>query len=120
MAHFTIDAFLRASQKRTECPDGMPDGATVDKDGQVWSAFWDGGCIARLRSDGSAQQRISLPTRQVSSLIFGGDDYRDIYVTTAGGHRKNHSGVGAGGLFRIRSAVRGVPEFFSRVGISST
>jgi sugar lactone lactonase YvrE len=39
------------------------------------SAFWDGDHIARLRSDGGAEQRISLPTRQVSSLTFGGDDY---------------------------------------------
>jgi D-xylonolactonase len=109
MAHFTIDAFFA----RFANPDGMPDGAPVDKDGQAWSAFWDGGYIARLPSDGSAVPRISLPTRQVSSLTFGGDDYGDnddygniddlgdIYVTTAGGHRKNHSGVWAGGWIRI-------------------
>ena len=50
----------------------------MDKDGPAWSAFWDGGYIARLRCDGQGEQRISLPTLQVSSLTFGGGDYGDI------------------------------------------
>jgi sugar lactone lactonase YvrE len=67
-----------------------------------------GDYIARLRCDGGAEQRISLPKRQVSSLTFGGDDYGDyddiddygdIYITTAGGHRKNHRGVWPEGCF---------------------
>jgi sugar lactone lactonase YvrE len=98
MAHFTIDALLHASQNA----DAMPDGATVDKDGPAWSAFWDGGYIARLRSDGQGEQRISLPTLQVSSLTFGGGDYGDMDDSLRHNGRRTSQkpqGSRAGGLF---------------------
>lgn len=97
--------------------DGLPDGMTVDAEGFVWSARWDGGCLVRHAPDGAEVQRITLPARKVSSAIFGGDDYRDLYVTTAGGDDKAANGPGAGALFRLRPGVRGVPEFFSRIGL---
>jgi sugar lactone lactonase YvrE len=53
----------------------------------------------------------------VSSVIFGGPEYTDMYVTTAGGQDKAKEGAGAGALFRLRTGVRGVPEFSSRVGL---
>ncbi len=43
------------------------------------------------------------------------EDYKDIYVTTAGGDNKAENGPGAGSLFRLRTGIRGVPEFFSRI-----
>ena len=53
----------------------------------------------------------------MSSAIFGGADYTDLYVTTAGGHDKASNGPGAGALFRLRPGVRGVPEFRSQISI---
>jgi len=50
-------------------------------------------------------------------VTFGGEDYKDIYVTTAGGDRKEENGPGAGALFRIDLGIKGVPEFLSRVGL---
>jgi hypothetical protein len=60
------------------------------------------------------------PSRQMESLLRFMDLVQSQSGGTAGGHRKNHSGVWAGGLFLISSEVRGMPEFFSRVWISST
>jgi sugar lactone lactonase YvrE len=97
--------------------DGLPDGATVDADGRLWSAFWDGGCIRRLDARGEVDLEISLPVPKTSSLIFGGEDYGDIYITTAGGDRKFAEGPLAGALFRLRTEARGVAEFFSRIRI---
>jgi len=95
---------------------GNPDGMTVDAAGYVWSARWDGGCLVRYTPEGVEERRIEFPAKKVSSVIFGGEDYTDIYVTTAGGHRKEEEGPGAGALFRVRElGIKGLPEFFSRI-----
>jgi D-xylonolactonase len=96
---------------------GNPDGMTVDREGNVWSASWGGSCLVCFGPDGNEKQRIPLPASNVSSVTFGGDEYSDMYVTTAGGEDKANNGSGAGALFRFRLGVRGVPEFRSRVGL---
>ncbi|MBW4043879.1 MAG: SMP-30/gluconolactonase/LRE family protein [Acidobacteria bacterium] len=98
---------------------GLPDGCTLDAEGRLWSALWDGSGIVRLRADGTVEKRINFPTLKTSSLVFGGDDYSDLYITTAGGEDKALNGKLAGGLFRLRGQGRGVPEFFSRIDTSS-
>jgi len=97
--------------------DGKPDGLTVDAEGYIWSARWDGGILVRLAPDGSEERRIALPARKVSSVTFGGEDYREIYVTTAGGPHRETEGPGAGALFRLKLGIRGVPEYPSRLGL---
>jgi D-xylonolactonase len=97
---------------------GLPDGATLDADGRLWSAMWDGSCVVRLLPDGAIDKRIELPTRKTSSLTFGGDDYTDIYITTAGGHTKEADGPLSGALFRLSVDRPGLPEFFSRILIA--
>lgn len=97
--------------------EGVPDGMTVDAEGFVWSARWGGGCLIRYTPEGQEERRVAFPARKVSCVTFGGDDYTDMYVTTAGGSNKEAEGEGAGGLFRINLGIEGVPEFFSRVGL---
>ncbi len=101
----------------TEENDGIPDGMTVDSEGYVWSARWDGSSLVRYSPDGEQVSRIWFPARKVSSVIFGGEDYTDMYVTTAGGEDKTGEGPGAGCLYRINLGVRGKPEFLSKVGL---
>jgi D-xylonolactonase len=98
--------------------EGHPDGMTVDADGYLWSARWDGWCLVRYAPDGQEVQRIAFPAAKVSCPTFGGDDYADLYVTTAGGDDKTRNGPGAGALYRLRlEDIRGVPEFRSRIGL---
>ena len=104
---------------RTQEGEGVPDGLTVDAEGYVWSARWDGGCLVRYAPDGSEHSRISFPARKVSSVTFGGVDFGDMYVTTAGGDNKAEEGMGAGALFRLRPGVKGAPEFLSRVVVAT-
>jgi len=95
---------------------GRPDGLTVDSEGFVWSARWDGGCVVRHAPDGSEDDRVEFPARKVSSVAFGGPDCQDAYVTTAGGHLDpEEEGTGAGGLFRFTPDVSGREEFRSAV-----
>jgi len=97
---------------------GKPDGLTVDSQGFVWSARWNGSAVRRYTPDGVEVERIEFPAKKVSSVSFGGDDYKDLFVTTAltSGTRSSE-GAGAGALFRLRPGVRGVPEFHSKVGM---
>jgi D-xylono/L-arabinono-1,4-lactonase len=102
---------------KTPDGEGGPDGMTVDEVGSVWSARWDGSALFRYSPDGELIGSIPFPAKKVSSVVFGGEDYADAYVTTAGGQNKEVEGSGAGALFRIRPGVKGRPEFLSRIGI---
>jgi D-xylonolactonase len=100
---------------KTRKGDGVPDGSTVDAEGCLWSAQWDGSCIIRYGHDGKEKNRIVFPVRKISSLTFGGNGYTDLYITTAGGENKGEEGQQAGSLFRLNVGRKGMPEFFSRI-----
>ena len=94
--------------------DGLPDGLTIDAEDHLWSAHWGGGCIVRYTPEGREQLRIALPPKRVTSLTFGGDDLRTLFITTAteepaAGH------ILDGALFMLHLPTPGVPEFFSRI-----
>jgi D-xylonolactonase len=97
--------------------EGLPDGMTVDAEGYVWSAQWDGSALIRIAPDGNEVHRIPFPAKKVSSVTFGGNDYRDAYVTTANVNGREEEGPGAGALFRVNLGVQGRPEFFSKIGL---
>ena len=97
--------------------DGIPDGMTVDADGFVWSARADGSALFRYTPDGEQERAIPFPAKKVSSVAFGGADLDEIYVTTIGGDNRAEEGPGAGGLFRLKLGIKGVPDFHSRIGL---
>lgn len=97
--------------------DGLPDGLTVDSMGYIWSARWDGSSIVRYTPGGKLDRRILLPAKKITSLVFGGEDLREIYITTGGGENKPAEGAGAGALFRLIQEISGTPEFCSRIGL---
>ncbi|NQT85388.1 SMP-30/gluconolactonase/LRE family protein [bacterium] len=97
--------------------EGVPDGMTVDAEGQVWGARWGGARLVRYTPDGEIERRIDFPAEKVSSVIFGGEALTDIYVTTAGGPNKDTDGAGAGALFHLNLGIRGVDEFRSRIEV---
>lgn len=92
---------------------GLPDGMTVDEDGFLWVAFWGGSAVRRFAPEGNVTSVVDLPVSQVTSCAFGGDDLTELFVTSAHGglsseelRRQPH----AGGLFRLRPGVRGLPQ----------
>ncbi|MEV6111532.1 SMP-30/gluconolactonase/LRE family protein [Streptomyces sp. NPDC052109] len=88
---------------------GFPDGLTVDADGCVWVALWDGGAVRRYTPAGALDRVIPLPTPRTTACAFGGDDLTDLYVTTARtGLRAPHPV--AGSLLVVPGAGRGVAQ----------
>jgi sugar lactone lactonase YvrE len=92
---------------------GLPDGATVDTDGCLWSAMFSGGRIVRYTPTGKIDRVIGLPVTQVNSLTFGDSDLRTLFVVTSK-HLLNETGLAAqplaGDIFAIDAGVAGLPE----------
>ena len=64
--------------------DGAPDGMTIDNDGMLWIAHWDGWQITRWNPhSGKKIGGVSLPVAKITSCTFGGDGFHDLYITTA-------------------------------------
>lgn len=100
---------------------GFADGSTVDEEGCVWNAQVISGDLIRYAPDGSIERKITMPVRNITSVMFGGPDLMDIYVTSMArvSHPAAHDNFekqtkpqfAAGALFRIRGlGIRGVPE----------
>ncbi|MEN8655086.1 SMP-30/gluconolactonase/LRE family protein [Streptomyces sp. 21So2-11] len=107
---FDVDgeqALNRRPLVRIEDGAGFPDGLTVDADGGIWVALWDGSAVRRYTSDGVLDRVVELPVRRPTACAFGGAGLRDLYVTTA------RVGLGAphplsGSLLVLPDAGRGL------------
>lgn len=98
-------------------PDGggVPDGMTIDTDGMLWVAQWDGWQVSRWDPHtGELLDKIAVPAARVTSCTFGGADLDELYITTA------RTGLDeaqladqphAGGIFRIRTGAKGLPAY---------
>jgi sugar lactone lactonase YvrE len=91
---------------------GFPDGMTIDAEGFLWVALFDGWGVHRYAPDGRLDRRIEVPAAQCTSVAFGGRDYDELYITTGqegfppgGLPGQPH----AGGVFRCHPGVRGRP-----------
>ncbi|MDT9687104.1 SMP-30/gluconolactonase/LRE family protein [Streptomyces sp. P9(2023)] len=87
---------------------GFPDGLTVDADGCVWVALWDGAQLRRYTPDGALDRVVPLPVRRPTACAFGGPDLRDLYITTARTGLP-HPHPLTGSLLVLRGAGQGLP-----------
>ena len=93
--------------------EGFPDGLTVDAEGFIWNAHYDGCRITRYAPDGAIVQVLRMPVRHVTSLAFGGADLRTLYVTSASmrlSAEERQSQPLAGHVLAIEPGVAGLPE----------
>jgi xylono-1,5-lactonase len=114
---FDLDADGSASNKRTFLQfgdgDGYPDGMTVDAEGCLWIAFWDGWCIRRFSPDGERLETVRMPVSKPTSGAFGGPELDRLYITSASiglDGAALEMQPNAGGLFMFIPGVRGLAD----------
>jgi sugar lactone lactonase YvrE len=96
--------------------DGSPDGMTIDDQGMLWIAHWDGWQITRWDPNtGKKLLSITMPVARVTSCAFGGDALEDLYITSASTGLTDEELVNqplAGSLFVIKNiGYKGQPGF---------
>lgn len=91
--------------------EGKPDGLTIDVEGHLWVALWEGSCVWRLHGrTGERLARIELPVSRVTSCTFGGEDLRTLFITTAAPDPAAQAREpDAGSIFRCETPVGGFP-----------
>jgi sugar lactone lactonase YvrE len=62
---------------------GCPDGATVDREGFLWSARWEGHSVLRIDPKGRIDRVVPIPASRVTNVCFGGPGLETMFVTTA-------------------------------------
>jgi sugar lactone lactonase YvrE len=93
--------------------DGYPDGMTVDAEGCLWIAFWDGWCVRRFSPSGELLRTVEMPVARPTSCAFGGPNLDRLYVTSASRDLDADALAmqpNAGGLFMITAGVGGLAE----------
>ncbi len=112
---FTFDAPRGRLGRRTTAVSipaemGWPDGLTLDAEGGVWVALWDGGGVARFTPQGRLDRFVGVPVQQATCPAFGGPGLDLLFITTA---REGFGPEGppgephAGGVFVCRPGVVG-------------
>ncbi len=100
--------FLDTSEEK-----GVPDGLTVDQEGALWIAYWDGWKIIRYDPSGKRISQIDLPVQCPASCAFGGKDLDELYITSAWEELNDDQRASqplAGDLFRIKTEIKGLPQ----------
>src|SRR5690606_33509241 len=95
-----------------EAADGSPDGLTVDADGRVWVALWDGGAVRCYEPDGALARHVPLAVSRPTSCTFGGPDLATLYITTASGSLTEAERAAqplAGAVLSIHGVAPGLP-----------
>ena len=92
------------------------DGMTSDQDGMLWTALWNGGQIVRWNPNtGEAIERYDIPAPLVTSLIFGGKDLNELYITTATVDLTDQQAKEyplSGSIFRLKTDTKGMSTFW--------
>lgn len=100
---------------RMEEGEGLPDGMTLDVEGRLWVACYNGGRVINIDpATGVRLQTVPLPVMKTTSCCFGGPDYSDLYVTSASlglGQSERRLQPLDGDIFRVTGlGVKGRPS----------
>ena len=62
---------------------GAPDGMCVDALGNLWVAFWGGGCVRSFSPSGELLAQVDVAATLVTNCAFGGPDLSTLFITCA-------------------------------------
>jgi L-arabinonolactonase len=106
----------RVFQSSSRANSGVVDGLTVDSEGCIWCAYWDGWRVERIAPDGQLLATIPMPVQRPTSCNFGGADMTRLYITSAGADMDVNQQPQAGDVFSIDTGVKGLPEPAFKIG----
>ena len=108
----TGSAFNRRNFFDSSAYGPIPDGATIDANGDMWVAICEGGVVLRLSPDGEVQQAIEMPTRLPASCMFFGPDLDRLFVPSIDPSFLGREPAEADGWCYLVDGlgVRGLPE----------
>jgi len=84
---------------------GVPDGMTIDSEGYLWVAIYGGGKVIRVSPKGEIVGEIKVPASHTTSVTFGGNNMRTLFITTA-----NDEAEG-GYVYAVETDIKGVESF---------
>ena len=94
-------------------PPAKPDGSTVDADGFLWNAEYDGWRLTRYAPDGRIDRVLELDVQRPTCCTFGGPDLSTLFVTTAS-QKLTEAELAeqprAGALLAVQPGVAGLPD----------
>jgi sugar lactone lactonase YvrE len=105
---FEYDAQLR-DRRVFARTDAHPDGLTVDAEGGVWVALYDGRAVLRFDATGRLDARIDVPAGRVTACTFGGAGLDRLFITTSREGLSPGDEPAAGSLYAAEPGVRGRP-----------
>lgn len=94
---------------------GTPDGMAIDSAGHLFIAIWGGSKV--IRFDPSAcrvREEIAVPAPHVTSVTFGGNDFKTLFITTARDGLSNEQLSEfplSGSIFKVEVEVAGCPLY---------
>ncbi len=112
ICHDLVDGVAVNRRGLFESDKFFPDGLAVDSAGTIWVADYGHGCVRGISPDGEETAKIDVPAKAVTSVVFGGDDLRDLYVTSAD-NLDDEARLGS--IFRLRVDTPGLPTPVARV-----
>jgi sugar lactone lactonase YvrE len=102
---------------------GVPNGMTVDRSGNLWVAATGGGNVQVFSPAGEWLRAIEIGTPGATSCAFGGHDFAHLFITSRAGrmpdaakglgvapNMMDNSGPEAGGLFVCQPGAQGLPS----------
>lgn len=93
-----------------ERPNFVPDGMTIDTEGNLYVTTFGGWKIFKINPTKRAiELEIKMPCEQVTSAAFGGPNLDILFVTTASHERGTKQPPPSGRLFKITGLGKGAP-----------
>jgi sugar lactone lactonase YvrE len=87
-----------------------PDGAVIDRYGNLWSAQWGASRVACYNPSGELIKSVTFPAKQISCPAFGGLNM-DVLLVTSAAVDADKKDTSAGMTFTIDQEAIGLPEY---------
>jgi sugar lactone lactonase YvrE len=97
----------------TSTRPAFADGSTIDTEGFLWNAEFNGWRVVRYAPDGRVDRVVEMPTHRPTCCAFGGPDLDTLFITTASQQMTADELAQqplAGSLLAMKAGVRGLPE----------